>query len=133
MAGEVVQIKIKGIRQLNSGSVVLFHHIEHATDTQAIRVTAGQTADTIRARVPRLTGRLAASVHDAMRGHVGQVEMGEGLAYGRWIEFGQWGGRKPRAGRYVYPTAKRTERAFRKHCETAASSEIGRMHWPTPT
>ena len=129
---QAVEIKVRGVRQLESGAARLFRNIEHATDTQAIKATADQVAATVRSRVPRKTGRLAASVHTEMSGGRGHVVMGEGLPYGKWIEFGARGGRKPRAGRYVYPTAKRTERALRKHCETTCQNEIRSMRWPRP-
>jgi hypothetical protein len=127
-----VEIKIKGIRQLTAGAQRLFANIEQAADRDAVRVSAEQTAATVRARVPRKTGALAASVQaQHVRPGVWATSMGAGLRYARWIEFGAWGGRR-RGPRYVWPTAKRTERAFRKYAQTAASREIGRMHWPTP-
>jgi hypothetical protein len=132
MADQPVEIKIKGIRQLNAGARRLFANIDQATDRDAVRVTAEQTAATVRGRVPHRTGRLAASVRaEHVRAGVWQTTMGAGLPYARFIEFGAWGGRR-KGPRYVWPTAKRTERAFRKHCETDAQSEIRRMHWPTP-
>jgi len=128
-----VDIKVRGIRQLDAGARRLFSNIEQATSHDAVMATANQTAATVRARVPVFTGRLRASVNVARRGKVGEVTMGAGLPYARWIEFGGGRGRPYRTrGRYVYPTAKRTERAFRKHCESDASHEIRSMRWPTP-
>ena len=68
-------------------------------------------------------------------GKVGQVTMGAGLPYAGWIEFG--GGRghpyRPR-GRYLYPTAKRTEPGVPSStAETRdRAQQIRRMRWPTP-
>ena len=133
MPDQGVQVKIRGVRQLSAGTQQLFRNIDRATVTDAVRVSAEQTAASIRGRVPVRTGRLRASVRDEMHGKVGSVVMGAGLRYAGFIEYGTWGGRKgPRRGRYVYPTAKRTERAFVKHCETATESEIRGMRWPTP-
>jgi hypothetical protein len=133
MAAEGAQVKIRGVRQLSAGTRDLFRNIERATVNDAVRVSAEQTAATVRSRVPVKSGALRASVQDEMHGKTGRVVMGAGLPYAAWIEFGAWGGRKgPRRGRYVYPTAKRTERAFVKHCETATESEIRGMRWPTP-
>lgn len=128
-----VQVKIKGVRQLEAGARRLFENIEHAEATDAVQPTSEQVAATVRARVPKRTGRLAASVHASMRGSVGQVSMGEGLEYARWIEYG--GGRRPyrKNGRYVLPTARRTTTAFRKHAQTVCAREIGRMHWQSPS
>jgi hypothetical protein len=133
MADGPVTIKVRGVKQLEAGARQLFENIERAEASDAIDPTTEQVAATIRARVPRKSGRLAATVHAvrAVNGR-GHVTLGAGLPYGRWIEFGAWGGRSPRAGRYVYPTAKRTERAFRKHAEAVCSAQIGGMHWPTP-
>jgi hypothetical protein len=133
MAQEGVDVKIRGVRQLSAGTRDLFRNIERATVNDAVRVSAQQTAATVRSRVPVKSGRLRASVRDEMHGRTGSVVMGAGLPYAGWIEYGTWGGRKgPRRGRYVYPTAKRTERAFVKHCQTATESEIRGMRWPTP-
>jgi hypothetical protein len=133
MAREGVDVKIRGVRQLSAGTRDLFRNIDRATVNDAVRVSAEQTAATIRTRVPVKSGALRASVRNEMHGKVGSVVMGAGLPYAGWIEFGTWGGRKgPRRGRFVYPTAKRTERAFVKHCETATESEIKGMRWPTP-
>jgi len=130
---DAVEIKVRGVKQLSAGTRRLFADIERATVQDAVRVSAEQTAATVRSRVPVRSGALRASVRDVMRGKVGRVEMGAGLPYAGWIEFGGTRGRKRvRRGRYEYPTAKRTERAFIKHCETAATSEIKGARWPTP-
>lgn len=133
MPNPPVELKIKGIRQLEAGTRDLFDNIDRAEARDAVHVTAEQVAATVRSRVPRLSGRLASSVGVAQRGKVGQVQMGGGLPYARWIEFGGGRGRPYRKrGRYLYPTAKRTERAFRKHAELVCSQQIRGMHWPTP-
>lgn len=132
MAGPPVDLKIKGIKQLEAGARDLFANIDRAEGTDAVGVTAEQVAASIRARVPRRSGRLAASVQVTRRANIASVEMGAGLAYAKWIEFGVRKGKQPRRGRFVYPTAKRTERAFRKHAELVCAREIGGMRWPTP-
>lgn len=135
MTQQPVDIKIKGVRQLDAGARRLFENIEHAAGTDAVQPTSEQVAMTVRARVPKKTGRLAASVraHRGPKDTVWQVEMGAGLEYARWIEYGGGRGRPYRKnGRYVLPTAKRTATAFRKHAAAAAEREIGRMHWATP-
>src|SRR3954465_12836473 len=120
-----VDITIRGVRQLESGARRLFENIEHATAQDAVAPTSQQVAATVRARVPKQSGHLAASVHASMRGSIGQVSMGAGLPYARWIEYGGGRGRPYRSrGRYLYPTAKRTERAFRKHAELVCAQQI---------
>jgi hypothetical protein len=128
-----VEVKVRGVRQLQAGAARLFANIEHAEATDAIQPTAEQVAATVRSRVPKHTGRLAASVHASMRGQTGQVTMGAGIPYARWIEYGGSRGRpKRRSGRYVLPTARRTTTAFRKHAQLVCSQQIRRMHWPSP-
>jgi hypothetical protein len=127
------QVKVKGIRQLDAGARRLFDNIETAEPRDAIRPTIDQVAMTVRSRLPVHTGALRASLGAQMDGNIGTVSMGAGLPYARWIEFGGSRSRPyRRRGRFLYPTAKRTERAFRKHAELVASQQIGRMSWPTP-
>jgi Bacteriophage HK97-gp10, putative tail-component len=133
MAADGVDVKIRGIRELDAGLARLARNIETSVPRDAVQPVAEQTATTIGGRVPHRTGRLAGSVGVARRGDVSQVQMGAGLAYARWIEFGAYRGRKPGGGRYVYPTAKRTQRAFAKHCERVVAQQIGRMHWSRPS
>jgi hypothetical protein len=133
MADAPVEIKIRGIRQLDSGARRLFANIDHAQPRDAIRPSIDQVAATVRGRVPIKSGALQLSVRSYMDGNVGRATMGAGLVYARWIEFGGGRGRPyKRRGRYLYPTAKRTERAFRKYAQSSCSKEIGRMTWPTP-
>jgi hypothetical protein len=132
-AQQPVEIKIRGVRQLQDGARRLFENIETAEARDAVEPTADQVAAIVRARVPKRSGRLAGSVRSVMRGQVGQVQMGAGLEYARWIEYGGGRGRPYRAkGRYVYPTARRTATAFRKHAQTVCAQEIRGMHWRAP-
>jgi len=131
-AGSGVDIKIRGIRELDAGLERLARNIATAVPRDAVQPVADQVAATVRNRVPKRSGRLASSVAVVTRGDTTSVEMGGGLAYGRWIEYGNYRGRKPAGGRYVYPTAKRTTNAFRKHCETTVRKEIGSAHWSRP-
>lgn len=128
-----VEVKIRGIRELDAGLARLAQNIETSVPRDAVKPVADQAASTIGGRVPHRSGALAGSVNVVTRGPVTSVEMGAGLAYGRWIEFGNYRGRKPPGGRYVYPTAKRTQRAFAKHCERVVGEQIARMHWSRPS
>jgi hypothetical protein len=133
VADEGVTVKIRGIRELDAGLARLASSIETAVPRDAVEPVAEQTASTIRGRVPKRSGALAASVDVVTRGEVTSVEMGGGLPYGKWIEFGSYKGRKPAGGRYVYPTAKRTRNAFVKYCRTVVSQQIARAHWSRPS
>lgn len=130
MAGPVIDVKIKGIRELDSGMRRLASNILEAVPRDAVKPTADQSAATTRNRVPKRTGRLAASVHVAERDGVAQVQMGGGLPYARWIEYGGGHGRPFRkSGRYVLPVARRTARSLKKYAEAAVDREIKGMHW----
>lgn len=132
-AADGATVKIRGIRELDAGLARLASNIETSTPRDAVEPVAQQVASSVAGRVPRRSGALAGSVHVEARGAVRSVVMGEGLPYARWIEFGNYRGRRPRGGRYVYPTAKRTQRAFAKHCEQAVRAQIARMHWQRPS
>jgi hypothetical protein len=129
MAGDGVEVKIRGIRELDAGLARLAGNIETSVPRDAVQPIAEQVAATIQGRVPKRSGALASTVGVVQRGPVVSVEMGGGLPYGRWIEFGNYRGRKPPGGRYVYPTAKRTQRAFAKYCENTVRQQIARAHW----
>jgi hypothetical protein len=110
-------------------------------DTEAVRqvalAVAGIAADQTRVRVPRRTGALAASVlrEDTSGGltPTSTVSIGEGLPYGRWIEFGKRKrGRAPRTGRYLIPTARRQVRTLKKRAAQTTQQTIGRFPWPNP-
>ena len=129
----VVDVKIRGIRELEAGLASLARNVETSVPRDAVHPMAEQVASTVQGRVPKRSGALAGSVGAVQRGPVSSVEMGGGLPYGKWIEFGAYRGRKPPGGRYVYPTAKRTQRAFAKFCEQAVRQSIARTHWARPS
>lgn len=126
----MAEVEIRGLRQLGAGLQRLARSITEAAPRDAVQPAAEQAADSIRARVPHRTGRLAASVHTARHGTTVQVRMGDGLAYARWIEYGRGG---PAMGRYVYPTAKSREDQFRRDAERVAHQQIRGMRWQSPS
>lgn len=94
---------------------------------------AERIADSVRGRVPVLTGTLASSVTTS------EEEDGVGVGYDgeapydAWIEFG---GSRGRAyipeGRYLYPTAQEAEEEFATLASDAASDSAGRFPWTAP-
>jgi hypothetical protein len=104
--------------------------------TKASGPFAEQVADSVRARVPVLTGTLAGSVTSGpAEGDEGvEVSMGAGVVYAGWIEFGGSRGREyiPE-GRYVYPTALEPEEQFAQAASEAADHSIERFSWSTPS
>ncbi len=94
---------------------------------------AQRVADTIRAKVPVLSGQLAGSVESVALDDGPEVGMGDGLDYAGWIEFGGSRGRPyiPE-GRYVYPSAAAATDEFIQAASDAATDSIERFSWSTP-
>ena len=85
------------------------------------------------AKVPVLTGTLAASI-DVVDEEAGAgVSIGDGVPYAAWIEFGGSRGRPliPE-GRYLFPTAIESESEFAAMAAGAAADTVGRFSWSTP-
>ena len=97
---------------------------------------ADQTAAMVAARVPRLTGRLAASVSSTggLFSTGASVGMGgPGVPYAGWIEFGGSRGRPfVQEGRYLYPTADDNAGLAQRASEKAARDKIRMQRWPRP-
>lgn len=91
-------------------------------------------ADTVRARVPVLTGQLADSVTIEGNPDGADVSIGDGLDYAAWIEFGGSRGRPyyPE-GRYLYPSAQEAAEQFYADAAAAADDTVGRFPWNRPS
>jgi phage gpG-like protein len=91
---------------------------------------AQQIADRVANRVPVLTGQLADSVEATSDDEGAEVQMGGGLDYAAWIEFG---GSRGRAhvpeGRYLYPTALEAQDEYTEVAEQAATESAERFPW----
>ena len=98
------------------------------------RQFAQRVADSVAAKVPVLTGTLAASVKAGTDGEGATVELGAGVPYAGWIEFGGSRGRPlvPQ-GRYLYPTALAAEPEWNDYAANQADTTVGRFPWSTPT
>ena len=133
MADPVITTEVRGISELNSGSRRLFANIDHAAQA-TFRQTADQVATLIARKQPRLTGRLASSASATGTDKGAAVQLGDGVVYAGWIEFG---GTRGRAyvpdGRTVYPTAEESKTLFKQAGDKAASDQIRTMLWPKPT
>jgi len=93
---------------------------------------AQSVADRVAGRVPVLTGALAASVETNVDDTGAEVQMGGGLDYGAWIEFGGSHGRAHvPEGRYLYPTALEMQDEFGDVASKAADESAGRFSWST--
>lgn len=94
---------------------------------------ADRVADTVRGRVPHLTGQLAGSVETTSGDDGVDVGMGAGVPYAGWIEFG---GSRGRAyvpeGRYLYPTALEARDDYFEVAADIAADTARRFPWSTP-
>jgi hypothetical protein len=133
MAQRPVDVEIRGVRELRRGMRQLAGDIDDGAKT-AFKATADQTATLVRSRVPKRSGRLAASVAGEAHARGATVAMGQGVPYAGWIEFGGGHGRPYVAtGRYLNPTALQAAPAFQRAGEAAAKQQIRGMRWPTPS
>lgn len=132
------KIEVHGLRQLADGSAKLADGIGKTAQERFQRVAEAR-ASMVRARVPRVSGALAASVV-AENGTVGMGD--ETVPYAGWIDFGgtREGGRNSWAerpylpeGRYLFPTAFAGEPELETEAANAATDEIRGFSWPSPS
>lgn len=113
-------IQVEGLRELNAalrklGEKELPKEFKRASK-RAAQVVAVEAA----ARVPKRTGKLAASIRGAAQARGAVVRAGrESVPYAGWIEFGgtiqhktdNWSSTRPfiKQGRYIFPAAKAKE------------------------
>ena len=89
-------------------------------------------AGLVAGRVPVLTGALADSVTSSSSEDGLELELGAGLDYAGWIEFGGSHGRPHIAeGRYLYPTALEAQDEWADAAGEAAEDSVGRFSWST--
>ena len=141
MADEA-RVEVHGYEELEQGSERLFERIGEKVPERFENI-AQEVADAVSARVPRLTGALAASVsaeREDERVFVGYGDEDE-VPYAGWIEFG--GTRFGRGagiaerpyidrGRYLYPAAFNAEPMLVAAGAEVADDEIGRFSWAKP-
>lgn len=130
MADELT-VEVRGFDELAAGTAKLARNIQQASST-AFAEVAERVAEQVAARVPRLTGTLAQSVEGGPRPDGGIVEMGDGVPYARFVEFGGRGHPHSTTGNYLYPTAIAAGELLERAAVEVANDEIGEMHWPSP-
>ena len=128
-----VSVTVVGAEELRRGTVLLAGDIEHRADQELVDVARDRAAATVLI-VPRVTGRLAASVTSDPASHGARVSIGNaGTPYAGWIEFGGTRGRPYISeGRYLYPTAFEAGHTVQHDLSTATSDEIRGFRWPRP-
>jgi phage gpG-like protein len=103
-----------------------------AAVAKATEPFAQRVADQVSNRVPVLTGQLASSVEATSDDDGASVEMGGGLDYAAWIEFGGSRGRPHVSeGRYLYPTALEMQDEYGEAASEAAEQSAERFSWST--
>lgn len=91
-----------------------------------------KAAARVAGRVPVLTGALAGSASSTVSDEGLELELGSGVPYAGWIEFGGSHGRPYVAeGRYLYPTALELEEEWTTTAAEAAEDTVGRFSWST--
>jgi phage gpG-like protein len=126
-------VKVVGFDELKRGSADLFDQIGKRARKDLEHV-ASRRAEMVRGVVPRVTGRLAASV--TAEPYSGGALAGIGdtsTPYAGWVEFGGTRGRPyvPQ-GRYLYPIALEAGQLVDRDMTAATKDEIRGHRWPKP-
>ena len=129
-----ITVTVLGAEEVRRGTIALFSDIQKRADLELVDIAA-QRADMVNAAVPRVTGRLAASVtSDRLRGVGALAGMGDDVTpYAGWIEYGGTRGREyiP-GGRYLVPIAEAAGHTVGRDLERATNDEIRTHRWPPP-
>ena len=126
-------VKVSGYRELAAGAGRLADRIGEEAPKR-FETVAEAAAGAARARVPRRSGALAASVDASRDDEAALLGMGgSSVPYAGWIEFGGTRGRPYiGAGRYLYPTALDAEPALIIAAGDVARDEIRGLRWSSP-
>jgi len=132
----IVEVEIHGLDELLRDLPAWERRTELQLAAATLRI-ATLTAQVTALRAPVLTGRFRASIRaeriDSPGRPAARVSEGEGLAYGRWLEFGRRKrGGKPKGGRYLLPTARREKRNVKKQLAATVQRSIDTYPWPNP-
>jgi Bacteriophage HK97-gp10, putative tail-component len=127
-----IRVEIRGADELAAGTRQLAENIDQAARSEFVKV-ADQVAGQVAARVPKDTGRLAGSARGQPYGEGASVTMGEGVPYAQYVEYGGRGHPHSATGNYLYPAAMDAEPLLVAAAEKAATNEIARFPWPSPT
>jgi hypothetical protein len=128
-----VSVKVRGVDELEAALPRFGDQVLEGA-AAAGRMAAEHTADLTRVRVPRRSGRLAASVFvSARKGKRQRAGIGRRIPYEGWIEFGGTRGRPyiP-GGRYLWPAASSEEGLYARQSEAETTKTIRRFRWPRP-
>lgn len=129
------QVEVKGYPELFSGSKALAKKFEAGSKGEFVKV-ARKRAVMIAARMPRRSGRMAASVRGT-GSRAGLARVGSyksRVPYLGWIEFGGTRGRtyEP-GGRYIYPVGLEAESELSQAATKTAINDIRGFRWKSPS
>ena len=122
------RVEVHGADELNADLHRLAGKIDTAADVWFRRV-ADQAAADVKGRVPKRTGRLAGSVTAKQIGDGAEVQMGAGVRYAEYVEYGGRGHPHSSQGNYLYPAVLDAEPALVLAGQKAAAEEIAGMSW----
>jgi len=128
------QVKVVGFDELVSGSLDLAERVVKSATDEFGHVAESRAA-AARARVPHVTGRMAAAIVGQVvneRAHVGIPDRTQ-VPYAGWVEFGGTRGRPyyPQ-GRYIFPVGLSADAQLVVTGSAVARREIGETRWKTP-
>jgi phage gpG-like protein len=125
-----VSVEVDGWAEFGRAAGRIPAACQRAAATGARDAAAALVAAT-RGRVPKDSGRLAASVGAVTLPDGAAVTFGAGIPYAGWIEYGGTRGRPyVAAGRYLGAGVDRAAADYGRRTQTATDAEIGRLPWP---
>jgi hypothetical protein len=126
-----VEVRVRGLNELAAGVGRLARNVDRDAGDEFGRMSA-RMADQVRGRVPVDTGALAGSVQGGPRGRGGRLQMGDGVPYARFVEFGGRGFPRSTDGNYVGPVVTAAAGELVDAGNRAAGAAIAGTSWPTP-
>ena len=138
----VADVKVRGLDEFVDGVAKLETKISEMAPDRFDEIAEIATS-AVRVKMPRRSGKLAASVRKGRRKNAVLVRVGKAkVPYAGWIEYGgnrvgRGGGIASRpivkGGRYLYPTALELQPQLIKVANQGAKDEIKEMRWERPT
>jgi len=127
------RVEVHGYDELAAGSRTLFKRIGEEA-SKRFEGVADDAASAVRARVPVISGAMASSVASGRVDEGASVGYDGSVVYAGWVDYGGGHGRPYiGSGRYFWPVAGQAQSRLVDVGERAATDEIRRMHWPSPS
>lgn len=126
-----VEVRLLGVDELVDGAKHVEQQIEREAP-RAFRQVASSVQSAVQARVPKLTGATAGSVRVAPLDDGVAVEMGEGVPWAVFVEYGGRGHPSSDTGNYLYPAATDAIPDLEQAAFAVAEHAIEGTSWPNP-